>query len=137
MKISQQRAQSIGIAVDHRRHNKSEKSFKINVQRLKEYLSKVVILPRQHKKKDNKPKSQAPAPDLSKIPQIKGEILPLRRPSRKVETFSKSDINPKATAFGALRKARANARLIGIRKKRQKKKAEKAALEAQKKQATS
>ena len=39
-------AMSIGIAVDKRRRNKSEESMTVNVTRLNEYKSKVVLLPK-------------------------------------------------------------------------------------------
>ena len=40
----------IGVAVDKRRHNYSEEAFQRNVDRLKQYLNKVVVLPRHPKK---------------------------------------------------------------------------------------
>lgn len=40
-------ARSIGIDVDTRRTNKSNESLQRNIQRLKEYLDKLVILPRK------------------------------------------------------------------------------------------
>ena len=39
-------ARSIGIAVDHRRKNKSVEAFQINVQRLKAYKERLVLFPR-------------------------------------------------------------------------------------------
>merc|ERR1712025_478720 len=36
-------AKTIGIAVDHRRKNRSTESLQSNVQRLKEYQSKVIL----------------------------------------------------------------------------------------------
>jgi len=38
-------ARSVGIAVDHRRRNKSVESLQQNVQRLKEYRSKLILFP--------------------------------------------------------------------------------------------
>lgn len=45
--ISPKYAQTIGIAVDHRRRNKSTESLQANVQRLKEYRSKLIVFPRK------------------------------------------------------------------------------------------
>ena len=45
-------ARSIGIDVDTRRTNKSNESLQRNIQRLKEYLDKLVLLP----KKEGEPK---------------------------------------------------------------------------------
>merc|ERR1719510_1832801 len=54
--LSSKNARTIGIAVDMRRKNKSEEGFQRNVARLKEYMSKVVIL---SKKEIAKRKGQA------------------------------------------------------------------------------
>jgi large subunit ribosomal protein L13e len=45
--IGRLQAQSLGVAIDHRRRNKSAESLNANVQRLKEYLSKLVVHPRK------------------------------------------------------------------------------------------
>ena len=45
-------ARTIGIACDHRRKNRSTDSLQANVQRLKEYKSKLIVFP----KKLSKPK---------------------------------------------------------------------------------
>lgn len=128
--VNRKVAQTIGIAVDYRRRNKSEQSYRVNVLRLKAYKSKLVLFPRDKK---HPKKGDSPAEELKKVTQVKGTVLPIQVPAPKVHTVNKSDINPKASAFAALRKARANARLIGVRAKRAKKRAEKAALDAAKK----
>ena len=51
--ISVRSAKTIGISVDHRRKNKSTESLQANVQRLKEYKSKLIVFPR----KQSKPKA--------------------------------------------------------------------------------
>jgi large subunit ribosomal protein L13e len=38
-------ARTIGIAVDHRRKNRSTESFEANVQKLKEYKAALVVMP--------------------------------------------------------------------------------------------
>ena len=50
--ISRKVAPTIGISVDHRRKNRSAESLQANVQRLKEYKSKLIVFP----KKASKPK---------------------------------------------------------------------------------
>ncbi|CCF73262.1 large subunit ribosomal protein L13e [Babesia microti strain RI] len=45
--ISRKVARSIGISVDHRRVNRSQESLNLNVDRLKTYLSKLVMIPRK------------------------------------------------------------------------------------------
>jgi len=49
--IHKREAPTIGIAVDYRRRNHSEESLNRNVQRLKEYKSKLVLFPRGHRNK--------------------------------------------------------------------------------------
>jgi len=48
--ISAKKARTIGISVDHRRKNKSTESLQANVQRLKEYQSKLIVFPRKQSK---------------------------------------------------------------------------------------
>lgn len=45
--IHKKTARTIGIAVDHRRRNRSTESLQANVQRLKEYRSKLILFPRK------------------------------------------------------------------------------------------
>ena len=48
--VSAALARTIGIAVDHRRRNKSLESLQANVQRLKAYKAKLLLFPRNSKK---------------------------------------------------------------------------------------
>jgi len=122
--IHRREAPTIGIAVDHRRRNHSEESLRRNVQRLKEYKSKLVLFPRNAKKvKPTDPKLE----DLHKIGQIKGDVLPLVAAKPHLEHMKVSDIDPKQTAFSLLRAARAVAATVGARKKHAEKKAAEAA----------
>ena len=45
--IPKKYAQSIGIAVDHRRRNRSLEGLQANVQRLKTFKAKLVVFPRR------------------------------------------------------------------------------------------
>ena len=45
--IRKKEAKSIGISVDHRRRNKSEEGQQLNVDRLKEYKTRLVVYPRK------------------------------------------------------------------------------------------
>lgn len=49
-KIPKRFAPTIGIAVDHRRRNKSVESLQMNAARLKAYRSKLILFPRNAKK---------------------------------------------------------------------------------------
>jgi len=127
--VNRHLALSIGIAVDHRRKNKSEKSFKTNVQRLKQYKSKLVLFPRNNKKPK---KGEATKEQRDKAEQQQGALFPVKTPVGKLQTVKAKDIDSKISAYATLRKARSDARLVGIREKRKKKKAEEDALAAQK-----
>jgi large subunit ribosomal protein L13e len=48
--INRDFARSIGISVDHRRKNKNIEGLQANVQRLKEYKSKLILFPRKMSK---------------------------------------------------------------------------------------
>lgn len=48
--IPRKQALSIGIAVDHRRRNRSEESLKLNADRLKAYKDRLILFPRNAKK---------------------------------------------------------------------------------------
>ena len=49
-KISPKFAQTVGICVDHRRHDVSEEGKQLNVQRLESYKSKLILFPRKAEK---------------------------------------------------------------------------------------
>merc|ERR1712063_236225 len=72
--ISAKSARTIGICVDHRRKNKSTESLQSNVQRLKEYKSKLIVFPR----KQSKPKQgDSEESELSVAAQLQGPVLPI------------------------------------------------------------
>ena len=48
--INKKYARSIGITIDTRRTNKSNESLQRNIQRLKEYVEKLIVLPRSGRK---------------------------------------------------------------------------------------
>jgi large subunit ribosomal protein L13e len=68
--LTSQYAQTIGIAVDYRRKNRSEEGLNENVQRLKAYQSKLVLFPKASSKgkkigKARKAEPVASAEDVS------------------------------------------------------------------------
>lgn len=73
-------ARSVGIAVDHRRRNKSAESKALNVARLTNYKTKLVLFPR----KENKPKkglindSTLSASALAEVKQTSVAGLPVK-----------------------------------------------------------
>lgn len=120
-KISPKVALSIGIAVDHRRKNRSAESLKLNTDRLRLYLSKLALFPRGSKPK--KGGAGIPA-DINKkdMPPVKQQrvttALPLPRiKNKKVEARVITEEEKKFYAYGALRRARREAATVGKRKK--------------------
>jgi len=119
-KINRKEALTIGISVDHRRRNKSENSLQANVQRLKTYKSKLVLFPRKAAKPK---KGEATKEEQSKVQQLSGVVLPPKKSTPKLEVVKLADINTSQRAVMVLRKARADAILIGEREKKAKAKA--------------
>lgn len=114
-------AKTLGIAVDHRRRNKSVESLQVNAQRLKLYRSKLIVFPR----KANAPKKgDATAEELKLATQLKTEVLPIRQSSRRVKARKITDEDRKFNAFTTLRTVRADNNLWGVREKKAKEKAE-------------
>lgn len=115
-------ARTIGISVDHRRRNKSLESVQVNVQRLKEYKSKLILFPVHNKKKLRT--GEASEEERKVATQLTTDILPIRQPSIKLKAKVPTEEEKKFSPYNTLRKARADERLIGIRAKRAKDAAE-------------
>jgi len=82
-------------------------------------------------KRYKKPKA-GEAPVTEKVQQQTGVVLPIKPRLLKQETVKLASIDNKYSAYATLRKARTDARLIGVRAKRKKEKDEKEASEAAK-----
>ncbi|XP_069757980.1 large ribosomal subunit protein eL13 [Narcine bancroftii] len=119
--INRRVARTIGIAVDYRRRNKSTESIQCNVQRLKEYRSRLIIFPR---KASAPKKGDATAEEIKMATQLTGPVMPIKNVYKKEKARVISEDEKNFKAFASLRMARANARLFGIRAKRAKEAAE-------------
>ncbi|XP_055837940.1 60S ribosomal protein L13 [Episyrphus balteatus] len=115
-------AKSIGISVDKRRRNKSIESRQTNIQRLKEYRSKLVLFPINEKKIA---KGESTIEECKVAEQLKSKrIMPL---TKAVPEVTYKDVTNEEKSFGAfatLRKARSDARLVGVRAKKAKENAD-------------
>jgi len=113
--LSKAYAQTIGIAVDVRRTNKSIESILLNVQRLREYLSKVIIYPlgKKQKKAFKEPAAVA-VKNINQPIQVKAKV--------KAKVLSEDEKN--FSAYRHLRKVRADAKYAGMRQKRKRMKQE-------------
>ncbi|XP_067854128.1 large ribosomal subunit protein eL13 [Heptranchias perlo] len=119
--INRRVARTIGIAVDHRRRNKSTESIQCNVQRLKEYRSKLIIFPR---KASAPKKGDSSSEEIKVATQLTGPVMPIKNVYKKEKARVISEDEKNFKAFASLRMARANARFFGIRAKRAKEAAE-------------
>jgi len=123
--LNPKEAPTIGIAVDFRRRNKSVESLQLNVQRLKEYKSKLILFP---KKASAPKKGDATAEELSTVTQVANhELMPVTQlaahePGRAITEDEKA-----FQAFRVLRQARINKKLHGKREKKAREAAEEAA----------
>ena len=117
-------APTVGIAVDHRRQNLSEESLVRNVERLKSYLSRLIVFPRKsnNPKKGDTPKAAQQAADSATLARLADSVpaVPGFSEIRKGDAPAPVE----GGAYVALRQARANARYAGAREKRAKEKAE-------------
>jgi len=112
--VNRKEALTIGISVDHRRRNRSAESLQINVQRLKEYKSKLIVFPR----KRNKPKAgDAEVAELEQATQKVGPILPMPSAFAKEKPMVITDEMKEESVFHKLRMARADYHLFGVRQK--------------------
>ncbi|CAH2351071.1 60S ribosomal protein L13-A [[Candida] railenensis] len=105
-------ARTIGISVDHRRQNKSTETFDLNVARLNEYKSKLVIFDKKTKAAEIATHAQVSTPATFPVVQPKADSTP-----RAVEQQEQS-------SYRTLRLARSDKRYKGIREKRAKEAAE-------------
>ncbi|KAI0529046.1 hypothetical protein KFK09_001591 [Dendrobium nobile] len=113
--IPKKLAPTIGIAVDHRRKNRSLEGLQANVQRLKTYKAKLVIFPRRARKfkaGDSTPE------ELATATQVKGDYMPFVLDKPSVEMVEVTDEMKAFKAYGKLRVERMNARQVGARLKK-------------------
>ncbi|KAL7667363.1 hypothetical protein ACOME3_010824 [Neoechinorhynchus agilis] len=96
-------ARSIGIAVDCRRRNKSVESVQRNVERLKEYKSRLILFPR----KVGKPrKNDASEAEMKMATQNKDKKLMFKKESPQIEDMALTEELKAFKVFRAQRRAR-------------------------------
>eukprot|EP00053_Salpingoeca_punica_P027788 m.25867 g.25867 ORF g.25867 m.25867 type:complete len:207 (-) comp9829_c0_seq1:227-847(-) len=120
--ISRKQAGTIGIAVDHRRRNKSVESQQPNVQRLNQYKANLVVL-------KNKKANLA---EFKLVPQLLKPVLPIAKESKRIRARKITDEEKKARVFQGMRVARGTAHNVGLRQKRKAEKAAEAEVAAKK-----
>ncbi|KAF0458333.1 50S ribosomal protein L13e [Gigaspora margarita] len=132
--IRRKEALTIGIPVDHRRKNRSEESLQLNVERLKTYKDRLIVLPRKPRK-SRKPKEgddyekkkneyENKKAEFATASQHKGHVIPIQQTLLTEEARIITEEERAASAYVTLRKARSDARLVGVREARRKAKEE-------------
>lgn len=116
--ISHKVAQTIGIAVDKRRKNKSVESLQQNVQRLKEYKSKLILFPIKSKKPK---KGDSSVQERSLAQQVTSDLLPIKKGKQSGDSEAPrkvTEAESKFSAFHTARQARVNKKLAAGRAKK-------------------
>jgi len=109
--LTAQYARTVGIAVDHRRTNKSAESLTRNVARLEEYKGKLIVFP---KKRLSKVKNgDSTAAECKAATQLKGTVLPLVAAAHEIvmADVPKQEIS----AYTTMRVAKAETKVDGYR----------------------
>lgn len=99
--LSAKYARTVGIAVDHRRTNKSNESLELNVARLNAYKANLVVLKKGE--------------DASGLAQLKGVIQPIVYSKPALEMQAVTDELKNFKAFTTMRLARQETKVTGYR----------------------
>lgn len=121
--VSRKAARTVGIAVDHRRRNRSEESLELNKARLTAYLGKLIVFPKNAKAAKKGDSSAAECAAARQ--QATSAVLPIVSTSVVQEAARKiSEEEKNFQAYATLRKLAGVQRHAGIRAKRAIEKAE-------------
>ncbi|CAJ1445733.1 unnamed protein product [Effrenium voratum] len=119
-KIPRKMAKTIGICVDHRRRNRCQESLQLNVDRLKLYMSKLLIFPKKSGKKAVR-KGDTPRSELQNVAQnTLKEIIPIPKESKRIKARAITGEEKEQSAYKTLKKARTAAHYQGDRIKKAK-----------------
>jgi len=100
-------ARTVGIAVDHRRTNKSEESLDANVARLKEYTSKLIVFPKRR---------GGSKVDTSKFVKTQtGVIMPIVKSADEIVMAEVTKAMKDSCAYTQMRVARNETKVRGFR----------------------
>lgn len=115
-KLTQDFARTVGIAVDHRRHNKNAETLAENVKRLNDYKSKLILFPLREGKPKKGEINDSTADALKNATQNTTEgvlSLPAQKKRCKIEAITKE--MKAARIYRKLRQLRVNAKFNGKR----------------------
>jgi len=117
-KLSARFAQTVGIAVDHRRKNHCQESLQLNTQRLIEYKNKLILFPLKAKKPKDSTKigglKDSSAEETKKATQSKSKVvLPYTQSFEDPEPRAIAPEEKHIRAFKTVRNERKMARNVG------------------------
>ena len=119
--LSARVARTVGIAVDHRRTATSEEQLQLNIERLNQYKSKLILFPRRDGKvkKGLIPDSTAEqVKSAAASNQASGTLLPRAAPAKEDVFAAITAADKKFNAHSVARIARTTKRYKGRREKR-------------------
>jgi len=106
-------AQTIGIAVDKRRINRSEEHKAANVERLKAYKDNLILFPR---KRGAAPKGMEASEEVcNAATQLAGSIMPIVKPKKEVVLSDVTAEMKSTSSHTTLKAARKENRIAGYR----------------------
>merc|ERR1712224_1017729 len=119
-KIPKKFAKTIGISIDHRRRNRCTESLQANVERLKLYMSKLLLFPKKSGAKGVK-KGDTPRSELQNVAQnTLKEIIPVPKPDMTIQARAITSAEKEKSAYKTLKKARTNKHYLGEKMKKAK-----------------
>ncbi|THU55504.1 hypothetical protein C4D60_Mb11t07280 [Musa balbisiana] len=120
--IPKKLAPTIGIAVDHRRKNRSLEGLQANVQRQLEFqrnlLQQLALLLIIGERIDLSRAGDSSPEELATATQVQGPYLPIVREQPSVELVKVTDEMKSFKAYAKLRVERMNERQVGVRMKK-------------------
>mmetsp|Transcript_370 Transcript_370/g.234 ORF Transcript_370/g.234 Transcript_370/m.234 type:complete len:210 (+) Transcript_370:47-676(+) len=105
-------ARTVGIAVDTRRSNRSMETLNLNIARLNEYKSKLVVFP---KRRGSVKAGDSSKEETGAATQFAGAILPLEKKADEIVMEEVTDEMKATKAFTTMRVARKETRVAGYR----------------------
>ena len=109
-------AQTVGICVDHRRHNKSADMQDANVKRLNDYKAKLILFPKHEGKLKKGEIADSTAEKVKKAAQVKtAGVFALPAVDKSMEKASLTKEMKAQKTYAKLRQARINKRYNGKR----------------------
>ena len=116
--LTQAFARTVGIAVDHRRHNKNAETMATNVERLNQYKNKMILFPRRADKPKKGEINDSTADQLKNAVQNTAEgVFALPAKSNEVELQKITPEMKNFRVYHKLRTERINRRYAGKREK--------------------